>query len=234
MNLLAAIDLPSQVEIGGRILLAAVLGGLVGFEREVSGQSAGLRTHITVALGAALFGVASAYGFGEFDALRTETNFQVDPTRVASNIVVGIGFLGGGAIVKYGGTVRGLTTAASVWVTAAIGLGCALGSYFATVVTAAALLLALWGLRIPERWIERRLQAVSETVTIRLTSGADPSGVVAAVNDLKGVRITSLVVRDREEGCTIQVTLKGRARTDLEVLLAPLADRSDVSDLDVT
>lgn len=234
MNVLASIDLPSQAEIAGRILLAALLGGLVGLEREVSGHPAGLRTHISVALGAVLFGVASAYGFGEFDALRSETNFQVDPTRVASNIVVGIGFLGGGAIVKYGATVRGLTTAASLWVTAAIGLGAALGSYFATLVTTAALLLALWGLRVPERWVQRRLRSVSETVVITMAAGADPSPVVAALSAIEDVRISSLFVREGPDATVVQAAVKGRSRTDLEARLASLVERPDVSGLDVT
>ena len=116
-------DFPSELELSLRLVLALVLGGLIGLERELTDHPAGLRTHIAVALGAALFGIVSAYGFREFDASRTETNFQVDPTRVASNIVVGIGFLGGGAILKHGATVRGLTTAGSLWVTAATSVG---------------------------------------------------------------------------------------------------------------
>src|SRR5439155_25077866 len=121
---------PSEAELAGRILLAALLGGLIGVERELSGHPAGLRTHITLAIGAALFGVVSGYAFAGFDASRNVTNYQVDPTRVASQIVVGVGFLGGGAILKGDGKVRGLTTAASLWVTAAVGLACALGAYF--------------------------------------------------------------------------------------------------------
>ena len=104
-------------------MLALVLGGLIGLERELSDHPAGLRTHIGVCMGAALFGIVSGYGFVGFDASRSQTNYQVDPTRVASNIVTGVGFLGGGAILKHGATVRGLTTAASLWVTAAIGPG---------------------------------------------------------------------------------------------------------------
>jgi len=97
-------DLDADVVV--RLLGAAVLGGLVGVEREASDQPAGLRTHIAVALGAALFGVISTLGFLEFDQLRANSTVQVDVSRVASNVVVGIGFLGAGVIFRQGGSVR--------------------------------------------------------------------------------------------------------------------------------
>ncbi|HEX7275962.1 MAG TPA: MgtC/SapB family protein, partial [Acidimicrobiales bacterium] len=134
-----------------RIALAVLLGGLVGLEREVSHQPAGLRTHITVALGAALFGVLSVHGFDAYVQARGDSNYQVDVTRVASQVVVGVGFLGAGAILKEGATVRGLTTAASLWATAAIGLAVGMGNFLAGSVTTAALLLSLVGLRAPRR-----------------------------------------------------------------------------------
>src|SRR3954469_9779836 len=111
-----------------RLLLAMVLGGIVGLEREIEGHPAGLRTHISVALGAALFGIVSAYGFEAFQAVRADTNYQVDVTRVASQVVGGVGSLGGGAILKEGVSVGGLPPAASLWVTAAVGLAVSLGS----------------------------------------------------------------------------------------------------------
>jgi len=103
--------MPSDLELLGRLLLAAVLGGAVGAERELHDQPAGLRTHMLLTIGACLFTLVSAYGFGG----------PTDPSRLAAQIVTGIGFLGGGAIVRQGLTVRGLTTAASIWATASIG-----------------------------------------------------------------------------------------------------------------
>ena len=94
--------MPTELELAGRLGAALVLGGAIGLERELTGQVAGLRTHMTVALGAALFGIVSAYGWNEFAQVRAQTNVQVDVTRVASNIVTGVGFLGGGAILKDG------------------------------------------------------------------------------------------------------------------------------------
>ena len=227
------IDFPSQAELAARLLLAGFLGGLIGLERDLSGQPAGLRTHIALALGAALFGVLSGYGFQAFDASRAFTNYQVDPTRVASNIVVGVGFLGGGTILKEGARVRGLTTAASLWVTAAIGLGCALGMYVPTLVTTALVLVSLVGLRAPRRWLSRRLALVRETLIVRVEPGADPSEVVTALNQLPGVRISSLTVRERADGSVVRVDLSGRGDENLEDLLALLEERSDVTGLEV-
>ena len=106
-----------------RVLLAVALGGALGIEREIDAQPAGFRTHILICLGAALFGLISIHAFAPFEATRNSTDVQIDVTRVASQVVVGVGFLGGGAILKYGASIRGLTTAASMWVAAAVGLG---------------------------------------------------------------------------------------------------------------
>jgi len=226
-------DFPSEIELSLRLVLALVLGGLIGLERELTDHPAGLRTHIAVSLGAALFGIVSAYGFREFDASRTETNFQVDPTRVASNIVVGIGFLGGGAILKHGATVRGLTTAGSLWVTAAIGLGCALGSYTPTLVAAGLMLLTLVILRGPARALHSRIRA-KETVIIHLRSGADPAAVVKALGDLEDVSVRSLSVREMDDECIVQADVLGAAGSELEPKLAPIADLDQVEGLEIS
>src|SRR5207248_9415075 len=94
------------------------------------------RTHITVGLGAALFGLISVHGFDAYVAGRNTNNYQIDVTRVASQVVVGVGFLGAGAILKEGASIRGLTTAASLWATAATGLAGGLGSFVAGTATA--------------------------------------------------------------------------------------------------
>ena len=110
-----------------RLLIAVLLGSLVGYERERQGKPAGLRTHAMVALGAALFTVVSLYGFGP----------TVDTSRVAAMIVSGIGFLGAGAILRdERGGVQGLTTAASLWVTAAIGIAVGVGMLLMSLATA--------------------------------------------------------------------------------------------------
>jgi len=117
-----------------RLLLAAAIGAAIGFQRERAGKPAGLRTHILICLGSALFTVASIHGFGA----------SVDPSRVAAGIVVGIGFLGAGAIIRRErGTVEGLTTAASIWAIAAIGLAAGAGLYIISAVSATLVLIVL-------------------------------------------------------------------------------------------
>jgi putative Mg2+ transporter-C (MgtC) family protein len=139
-----------------RVLAAAALGGLVGFEREFSDQPAGFRTHILVSLGSALFTIAGAYGFGAF--LDSERDINLDPTRVAAQIVTGIGFLGAGAILRQGLNVRGLTTAAALWVTAAIGMAVGFGYWQAAVATAIVVVAALYGLKRIERVLFARMK----------------------------------------------------------------------------
>ena len=123
-----------------RIVVAALLGGAVGLEREYRDKAAGFRTHFLVALGSALFMIISAYGF--HDALAT-TEHRLDVSRIAAQVVSGIGFIGAGTIIFQKNAVRGLTTAASIWVTAAIGLTCGAGMYS---LAASATLLVLLGL----------------------------------------------------------------------------------------
>lgn len=130
-----------------RITVAAVLGGLIGLDREYRAKEAGFRTHFLVALGSALFMIISAYGFQGMEELLADSNtgVRLDVSRIAAQIVTGIGFIGAGTIIfqQKGNAVRGLTTAAGLWVTAAIGMACGGGMYvLATVAT----LLVLAGL----------------------------------------------------------------------------------------
>lgn len=134
--------------MAGRLLLALLLGGLVGFEREINSSAAGFRTHILVCLGSALIMLLSAYGFSEFSQ---ETNIRLDPTRLAAQVISGIGFLGAGTILRNGLSITGLTTAASLWVVAAIGLASGAGFYFPAILTTIMVLLSLWVLNAVEK-----------------------------------------------------------------------------------
>jgi Uncharacterized membrane protein len=136
-----------------RLLTAAVLGGLVGLEREQSQHAAGLRTHIMVCLGSCLMMLLSIYGFALFVY---EINVRVDPARLAAAVITGVGFLGAGTILHTGRGITGLTTAASVWVTAAIGLGVGAGFYFAAAVSTLLVLFVLWALNKLEKKLFRR------------------------------------------------------------------------------
>jgi putative Mg2+ transporter-C (MgtC) family protein len=133
------IDLALQLDLSVRLVVAALLGLAVGFEREIHGHPAGLRTHMLVAVGSGLFTVLSAYGFGAGSAA-----VPIDPTRIAAQIVSGIGFLGAGAILKDGIVIRGLTTAASLWATSAVGMAAGAGEYVIAAVATATILVSLW------------------------------------------------------------------------------------------
>jgi putative Mg2+ transporter-C (MgtC) family protein len=222
--------MPTELELAGRLGAALVLGGAIGFERELTGQVAGLRTHMSVALGAALFGIVSAYGWNEFDMVRAQTNVQVDVTRIASNIVTGVGFLGGGAILKDGATVRGLTTAASLWVTAAVGLAVALGGYSLAAITTIGLVFSLILLRGPRGWIRRRFTIAQESVAILLHSGADPTAVIAALRGLPDLAVRSVSTRDAGDSVIVSADVEG---PDLHSRLAELAELADVAGVDV-
>jgi putative Mg2+ transporter-C (MgtC) family protein len=143
-------ELP-DLELARRLLLAAALGGVIGIEREMRQKNAGLRTNMLIALGAALFTVMS---------IELSDAAGADPTRVASQIVTGVGFLGAGAILRRDGGVHGLTTAATIWVNAAVGVAAGGGEYHLAVVGTAVtliVLLVLWPLeKMIDRWIGKR------------------------------------------------------------------------------
>jgi len=149
-----------DLELLARLLLAAVLGGAIGAERELNDQPAGLRTHMLLTIGACLFTLISAYGFGG--------GLGTDPSRIAAQIVTGIGFLGGGAIVRHGLTVKGVTTAASIWATASVGLAIGAGSYVLGIGGAVLVVATLFGLRradeVLQRWGVSREEYLIEAV----------------------------------------------------------------------
>lgn len=225
-------DLPSTLELVGRLVLAALLGGLIGLERELRDHPAGLRTHIAVAVGSALFVIAGAYGWGDFLTDRDSTNITIGVDRVASNIVTGIGFLGGGAILKYGANIKGLTTAASLWVTSAVGLAAGLGSYVLVVAATIVTLLSLVTLRIPERWIRRHLAVDRETLIVRLADGADVPAVISEIVALEGVHLKHLTVGEDEDATVIEAGVVADAGIVLAERAGSLASRPDVASVD--
>jgi putative Mg2+ transporter-C (MgtC) family protein len=143
-----SLSLQAQVELALRLVVGLGLGAIIGFERELHRQPAGFRTHSLVALGAALFAIVSAYGF---------YHESTDPTRIAAQIVTGIGFIGAGTILQYRGHVRGLTTAASLWAVAAVGMATGAGLYVLAVVGTLLILVVLALLDRVEAMARRRL-----------------------------------------------------------------------------
>ena len=140
-----------------RLLVATALGALIGFEREYHAKEAGVRTHLLVAVGSCLFMILSAYGF---DAFLNQDHVSCDPSRIASQVVTGIGFIGAGTIILQKQMVRGLTTAAGVWVTAAIGLACGAGMYVIACVTTVIVLTSLGLINVLLPYISQRERRV--------------------------------------------------------------------------
>ncbi len=186
------------IDITLRLLIAMLLGGVIGIEREYRSKEAGFRTHFLVALGSALFCIVSQYGFG-FDLK--------DSSRVAAQVVSGIGFLGAGTIIFQKNVVRGLTTAAGLWVTAAIGLACGSGMFAAAAI---ATVLIIVGLEVLILFIPH----IGRTVVELSFSTTSEESIKQVVNKLKkaGIRISSFKLRK-------QISAQGDKiyRVDLEL-----------------
>lgn len=165
-------------EIAYRLFMAVVLGGLIGWERERDAHPAGFRTHILVCLGSALIMLISIYGFSEF---MQEENVQADPARLAAQVVSGIGFLGAGTILRHGFTVSGLTTAASLWVVAGIGLAVGAGYMFGAVLSTVLVLVSLELLNRLQRMLVGRHRLKKVTVYVK-----DEPGKLGEIASLLG------------------------------------------------
>jgi putative Mg2+ transporter-C (MgtC) family protein len=209
-----------------RLVVAAGLGGAVGLEREYREREAGFRTHMLVAVGSALFTIASAYGFHEF-LVSGDAVVRADPTRIAAQIVTGIGFLGAGAIIRQGLAVRGLTTAATLWVVAAIGLTTGAGYYSAAVITTLIALVSLWPLRIASHVVMVRFRPESGRIFAQLPAGETPAPLVEEVERL-GARLHALEVGHEGDRRTVVLDVALPAGVDAPDLIAKLADVDQV------
>jgi putative Mg2+ transporter-C (MgtC) family protein len=198
------IDVALQLDLAVRLIVAAGLGAAVGAEREIHNHPAGIRTHMLVALGSGLFTVLSIHGF-----TGSGGGSPVDPTRIAAQIVSGIGFLGAGAILKDGVVIRGLTTAASLWATAAVGMAAGAGEYVIALVSAVIILVSLWpinllaerlhGSNMPEiqlRLSLTRVEALGE-VSAALANGKIDIGAIQTQRLTKDSYRADLSIRGR-------------------------------------
>jgi putative Mg2+ transporter-C (MgtC) family protein len=158
-----------DLDMLARLSVAAGLGAAIGIEREIRDREAGIRTHLLVALGAALFTIISAFGFRDIlSASGPDVLVRLDPSRIAAQIVTGIGFLGAGAIIREGLSVRGLTTAGSLWVSAAIGMAAGSGWYWAAVVGTVLTIFALWPLRLIAYKVIARIKPEDHRIVVEL------------------------------------------------------------------
>jgi putative Mg2+ transporter-C (MgtC) family protein len=184
-------------EVVLRVVLAGVFGGAIGAEREIREREAGLRTHMLVSIGAALFTLVSAYGFSDFH-FSNASGVTYDPTRIAAQVVTGIGFLGAGAIIRQGLSVRGLTTAASLWVVAAIGIATGAGYYSAALITTVVVLVSLWPLRIIAFRLFERVRPGELRLEVELQPTQSPSILLDPL-EKRGVAVRSFEVEDAQD-----------------------------------
>jgi len=179
----------SELELVGRLVMSAVLGSVIGFERERLSWAAGLRTHMLVCVGSTLIMIVSIYGFS--DALGEHVT--LDPSRVAAQVVSGIGFLGAGAILARGQVIRGLTTAASVWSVAGIGLAVGGGLYIPSISATVIILLILAGIKP----LEKRFIAYQQRhhVTIKARHGEVTLGTFNHALGISANRVKQFIVQ---------------------------------------
>ncbi|WP_053142947.1 MgtC/SapB family protein [Erwinia billingiae] len=186
-----------------RIALSGALGGLIGLERQLRAKEAGLRTHILVGIGSAMFMIVSKYGF---DDIIAQTHIGLDPSRIAAQVVSGMGFLGAGTIIIQKQVVKGLTTAAGLWVTAAIGLVIGSGLYEIGIYGTLLALIVLETFRRISHWLIGR----HHTLIFHLKPKSVPLVLIALEKERVRTGQVSVVNRDVETGLcemTIDVTL---------------------------
>jgi putative Mg2+ transporter-C (MgtC) family protein len=210
-----------------KLVVATLLGGIIGLERELSGKPAGLRTNILICIGAALFTHLSI-SIAEVGFSDTRQPYG-DTTRIAAQIVSGIGFLGAGAILHSRGAVVGLTTAATIWVVAAVGAAVGAGGYVEAVGTTVLVTIVLVGLRRIEWVILMKRRTV--TATLRVQPGTAFDELVEAFR-LAGVHILSHTAFDHPDDRTFELRLVGAAR-QLDSLVDSLHRRADVISIQV-
>lgn len=199
-SVLAAVHTIGWPEVLLRLFVAAALGGAIGVERELRERQAGLRTHLVVSVGSALFTLVSAYGFHNFEG-------KVDPTRIAAQIVSGIGFLGAGAIIRQGLSVRGLTTAASLWLVAAIGMASGAGYWEGALIATFGALLTLGPLRVVSFRMLSRYRPQHDRLIVEVPAGGSPVPIIEAI-ERQGGRVVSLEIAQEGDRRTVDVEIE--------------------------
>lgn len=205
-----------------RVFVAALLGGMIGFEREYRAKEAGLRTHFLVAMGSALFMIVSQYGFNAV----LSTSITLDPSRVAAQVVSGIGFIGAGTIIFQKHVIKGLTTAAGLWVTSAIGLACGSGLYLLSVASTLLVLLCLETIF----FILMRIGSRSISVTISTT---EREKIKKVVNQLREdcVTMDSYEMKRQGELFVVSMELKVK-RNNYRNRIIEFMDKFDGVDIE--
>ena len=216
-------DLPLWEGVA-RLLLVVLLAGAVGLERELRDQEAGLRTHMLVGLGSALFVIVGNFSWSELE-FGNDVGVVLDPSRVVAYVITGIGFLGAGTIIKHGINIKGLTTAASLWVVAAVGVAVGAGDYGLGVVATAIVLLSLWPVRMLANALGLRASRGH-----RLELELEPQGSVAAVLarlEAQGAETMSAKLTEEDDVRRLELVMV-QSNADLGRLLDAAASAPDV------
>ncbi|MEO5817498.1 MAG: MgtC/SapB family protein [Gemmatimonadaceae bacterium] len=207
-----------RIDLLVKLLLAVLLGGIIGFEREIAGKPAGLRTNILICIGAALLMDLSTQ-IGLVDGKRIG-----DPARIAAQIVSGVGFLGAGTIMQAQGMVTGLTSAATIWVVAAIGMTVGAGFYVEGIGAGLLVTFVLSGLGGLEHWVRRARRVASATIRARV---ATEFNEVATALHAHGIRVDSHRVFDHPEDRTFELKVSGPSR-QFDIAMAALLSQDYV------
>jgi putative Mg2+ transporter-C (MgtC) family protein len=210
-----------------RLLIAAALGSVIGFERERLAWAAGLRTHMLVAVGSCLAMIVSAYGFSGV----LGRNVVLDPSRVAAQVISGVGFLGAGSIILRNEVVKGLTTAASLWAVAAVGLAVGGGLYMAAVAATVIILIILAGIKP----LEERFRSSRQTVELHLNAprGAVSIGLIEQALGWRAPQVKRLIIQSGEGADLddVTVTLGKVSPREVPDMIRSLAKLPSVTDV---
>ncbi len=210
-----------------RLLLASFFGALIGLERERRNWTAGLRTHMMVCVGSSLVMIVSAFGFS--DVLGTE-HVSLDPSRVAAQVISGIGFIGAGVILFLKrGIIRGLTTAAGLWTVAAIGLATGGGLYFAAAATTVIALFILWALHPLERTFFKSLRY--KTLQIVSDSSVNNTELLKKLIGIEGLKIQTFTFEKDEDDFIFQIKLDKTSTTKIDTIFNELKDDPAVKEI---
>jgi len=219
--------LPEVFEYLIKIILSIILGGLIGFEREITHHWAGFRTHILVCLGATLFMFITSF---QYINPQAGVNINIDATRLAAGVITGIGFLGAGVIFREGANVKGLTTAASIWATASIGLLVGIAKYELAIIATILIMLVLYSDRYLEHYVfkERRRMFLNITIT-------DKPGVQRRVEKLLYTKNIKIQLKDftrKDQNLSLVYIASQPKGYQNEVLTRLLIKDSDVQGID--
>ncbi len=221
------------LNISIRLGLALVLGGLIGLERESSNRAAGLRTNILVCVGSALVMILSMYGFSEFVE---EANVRTDPARLAAQVISGIGFLGAGVILRNGTSITGLTTAATLWVVAAIGLAVGAGEFYMAIAATVLVLFSLLVLNVVEKkWLRAKSFRVIKIKTKdRPGSLGEISALMHKLNiEIRKISMEQVAETELSPMVYIYLSVKLSAKKPIAAIVEDISMQSGVSEVTV-